>query len=87
MRVVWGFFGAGVGSLLSVVLTFILVYGAQLLPGLRFNHGLVLFFVFAGPIVGGALLGLAFPREAQGLASGAVTRLETWLTANLRQRR
>ncbi len=80
VRALFGLFGAGVGSLVGVVLTIVLVFTPQLFPPAPF-HWVALLAVFGGPIIIGGLLGLGFPGRARELASGAVRSLEAWSLA------
>jgi len=87
-RVLWGLVCAFVGSLTSVVLAIIVVFATPFFHiKWPFSHGLVLLIVIGVPILIGALLGFAFPRQAQDTSSGATRGLANAYGKSARPRR
>jgi hypothetical protein len=72
---------------MSLVLVSVLVFATpafHIIWPLR--HGLVLLIAIGTPILVGALLGFAFPREVQDTASGAARGLANAYGTNARRR-
>jgi glucose-6-phosphate-specific signal transduction histidine kinase len=86
-RLIWGFVGAMVGSLVGVVLTIMMLFAA---PPLHVSvpspHAVALLVVIGSPILIGALLGLALPRQAHLAASDVARGLESAYRQNARRR-